>query len=47
MARSLSRTLAALARRIRRQPWNRPGRDKTFVLTALDSYHAYIKAVRR
>jgi hypothetical protein len=47
MARALSRSLAALARRIRRQPWNRPGTDKTFVHTALDSYHAYIKAIRR
>ncbi|MBI3551143.1 MAG: hypothetical protein HY077_01380 [Elusimicrobia bacterium] len=46
MARRLTRSFAALARRIRRRPWNRPGTDKTFVHTALDSYHSYIRAIR-
>ena len=46
MARRASRSLAALARNIRRQPWNREGADKTFVYTALTSYLAYIRAIR-
>ena len=46
MARQASRSLAALARKIRRQPWNCEGADKTFVYTALTSYLAYIRAIR-
>ena len=46
MARRASRSLAALARKIRNQPWNRAGADKTFVYTALTSYLAYIRAIR-
>jgi hypothetical protein len=47
MARRISRSLAALARRISRQPCNRPGTDKTFVHTALHQYHLYRQAIGR
>lgn len=47
MARRISPELAKLARRISRQPWNRPGTDKTFVFVALHQYLLYRKAVGR
>ena len=41
-----SRRLAALARRITRLPYNKPGTDKTFVHIAAHQHHLYWKAAR-
>lgn len=41
-----SRRLAALARRITRRPYNKPGTDKTFVHIAAHQHYLYWKAVR-
>ena len=39
--------LLAIARRIEAKPWNRPGSDKTWVLTTLESYHRFRKEILR
>ena len=41
-----SRRLAALARRIMRLPYNKPGTDKTFVHIAAHQYMLHRRAVR-
>ncbi|MEZ4282831.1 MAG: hypothetical protein R3F21_24800 [Myxococcota bacterium] len=39
--------LIALARRIERQPWNRPGTDKTWVLNAMWNQIQFSREIRR
>lgn len=39
--------LIELARRIERQPWNRPGTDKTWVLNAMWNQIQFSKEIRR
>jgi len=39
--------LIELAARIERQPWNRPGTDKTWVLSALSEHQKWLRAVKR
>jgi hypothetical protein len=41
----MSETLLQLARRIERQPWNRPGSDKTWVLEALWQHRLFAHEV--
>jgi hypothetical protein len=42
----MSGKLIELARRLERQPWNRPGTDKTWVLQALWQHQLFSKEVR-
>lgn len=39
--------LARLAARIERRPWNRPGTDKTWVLSALSEHQKWLRAMKR
>jgi hypothetical protein len=41
----MSETLIQLARRLERQPWNRPGTDKTWVLQALWQHRLFAREV--
>lgn len=39
--------LTELAARIEARPWNRPGTDKTWVLSALSEHQKWLRAVKR
>jgi len=39
--------LTRLAERIERQPWNRPGSDKRWVLSALAEHQKWLRATKR
>ena len=39
--------LIELARRIKRQPWNRPGTDKTWVLNAMWNHLLFQREIRQ
>ncbi|MEX2208212.1 MAG: hypothetical protein WEF50_18470 [Myxococcota bacterium] len=39
--------LARLAERIERRPWNQPGSDKTWVLSALSEHQKWVRATKR
>ncbi len=43
----MSEELSEIARRIERQPWNRPGTDKTWVLHAMWTQHRFREEVRQ
>jgi hypothetical protein len=39
--------LARIAAKIERRPWNRPGTDKTWVLSALAEHQKWLRAMKR
>ena len=42
----MSKTLIEFARRLEQRPWNQPGADKTWVLTALSQHAKFSSEVR-
>jgi hypothetical protein len=43
----MSETWIEFAHRLQRQPWNRPGTDKTWVLQALWQHQRFSAEIRR
>jgi hypothetical protein len=42
----MEQVLARIARWLARQPWNRPGSDKTWVLMSAEDHWHWVEAVR-